>query len=103
MNKSIYDAEKIMMLRHNGLNTSFPTQGGVLALGVCTRQVATQPEPIKKKEPLPVKVRVRIDLSFRFGLVVDAVNVVVNIFALFTDRVFPCYITSDFQATVNVH
>lgn len=29
MNKSIYDAEKIMVLKHNGLNTSLPTQGGV--------------------------------------------------------------------------
>lgn len=43
-----------MMLRHNSLNTLISTQGGVFALGVCTRQVATQPEPTKKKEPLPL-------------------------------------------------
>ena len=94
-----------MMLRYNYLNTSFPTQGGVFALGVCTRQVATQPEPIKKKEPLPMKVRVRNgkSLSFCLGFVINAENVVVNIFALFTDRVFACYVTTDFQATVNVH
>ena len=94
-----------MVLRHNNLNTSFSTQGGVLPLGVCTRQVAKQLEPIKKKEPLPMKVRVRNgkSLSFCLGLVINAVNVVVNIFALFTDRVFACYVTTDFQATVNVH
>lgn len=93
-----------MVLRYNHLNTSIPTQGGVLPLGVSHPSGCNATRPLYKKEPLPVKVRVRNDgLSFRFGFVVDAVNVVVNIFALFTDRVFPFYVTADFQATVHIH
>ena len=94
-----------MVLRYNYLDTSIPTQGGVLPLGFAPVRLQRNPNLRRKKEPLPIKVRVRNgkSLSFCLGFVINVVNVVVNIFTLFTDRVFPCYITSDFQATVNVH
>lgn len=93
-----------MVLRHIYLNTQIPTQGGVWSLGLHPSG-CNATRPLDKKEPLPVKVRVRNgkSLSFCLGFVINAENVVVNIFALFTDRVFACYVTTDFQATVNVH
>lgn len=51
MNKLMYDAEKIMVLRRNYLNTSISTQGGVLSLGFAPVRLQRNQNLRRKKNP----------------------------------------------------